>query len=136
MPVEFVPPPAGQVRRNLFLKSVRGDEPPFSRLRRRAWRRPSAGCDSPAASARGRLPDGLADDVLATYNDGSACLVCTASDAGTLAVLNADLAASNLPGSPAFVPWSRNWSSGCCTATARPARPAAASGWWPSCPPR
>ena len=29
MPVEFTPPPAGQVRRDLFLTSVRRDSPPF-----------------------------------------------------------------------------------------------------------
>ena len=46
----------------------------------------------------------MADDVLATYGDGSACLVLTTSDAGALAVINADLAASNLPKSKAFVP--------------------------------
>ena len=34
MPVEFTPPPAGQVRRDLFLTSVRRDSPPFARLRR------------------------------------------------------------------------------------------------------
>jgi hypothetical protein len=46
----------------------------------------------------------MPNDVLATYHDGSACLVSTSSDAGTLAVLNADLAASNLPGTSTFVP--------------------------------
>jgi hypothetical protein len=46
----------------------------------------------------------LADDVLAGYSDRSACLVVTACGAGTVAILNADLSASNLPGSPAFVP--------------------------------
>ena len=50
-----------------------------------------------------RLEGGLADDVLATYNDGSACLVFTVSDAGALVVLNADLAASELPGKSMFV---------------------------------
>ena len=32
--------------------------------------------DLPAGSVRGNWQSGLADDVLATYNDGSACLVC------------------------------------------------------------
>jgi len=36
---------------------------------------------------------GLEDDLLATYNDGSACLVMTTAGAGALAVINADLAA-------------------------------------------
>ena len=42
--------------------------------------------------------------MLATYNDGSACLVLTPCGAGMLAVLNADLAASTLPRIRAFVP--------------------------------
>ena len=51
-----------------------------------------------------RLETGLEADVLATYNDGSAGIVLTSSDAGALAVINADLAASNLPKTSAFVP--------------------------------
>jgi hypothetical protein len=39
-----------------------------------------------------------------TYNDGSAGIVLCSSDAGVLAVVNADLAASNLPKTSAFVP--------------------------------
>ena len=54
--------------------------------------------------ARAAWKRGLADDVLATYSDQSAALVVTACGAGTLAVLNASLADSNLPGSPVFVP--------------------------------
>jgi hypothetical protein len=103
LPVEFVPPQAGAARRMLFLKSVRGEVQPFSifgdGLAATIGRLRLAG----GLGSR-QLDSGLADDVLATYNDGSACLVCTSSDAGTLAVLNVDLAASNLPGSPAFVP--------------------------------
>ncbi len=103
MPVEFTPPPAGQVRRNLLLKSVRGEEPPFAIF----------GDDLATVTGRLRfagglssrqLPDAMQSDVLATYHDGSACLVCCSSDAGTLAVLNADLAASNLPATSTFVP--------------------------------
>jgi hypothetical protein len=102
MPVEFTPPPAVQVRRNLFLKSVRGEEPPFQIF----------GDDLATVTGRLRFAGGLSsrqvqdampNEVLATYNDGSACLVCTSSDAGTLAVLNADLAASSLPNSSTFV---------------------------------
>jgi hypothetical protein len=103
MPVEFMPPAAGQPRRNLFLTAVRRDEPPFRIF----------GDNLPAIVGQLRFAGGLAsrrveggveDDVLATYSDGSACMVLTASDLGTLAVVNADLAASNLPKSPAFVP--------------------------------
>jgi len=42
--------------------------------------------------------------VLASYSDRSAALVVTSCGAGQLAILNADLNASSLPGSPAFVP--------------------------------
>jgi hypothetical protein len=46
----------------------------------------------------------LIDDVFAAFSDRSACLVVTACGAGQLAVLNADLSGSTLPGSPVFVP--------------------------------
>ena len=51
-----------------------------------------------------RLEDGLPDDVLASFGDGSAFLTLSSSDAGYLAVLNADLADSTLPKTKAFVP--------------------------------
>jgi hypothetical protein len=50
------------------------------------------------------LQNALDDDLLATYSDGTACLVVTSSDAGALAVLNADLGRSSLPRTEAFVP--------------------------------
>ena len=103
MPVEFTPPPAGQTRRDLFYTSVRRDDPPFSvfgdALTATIGRLRFAG----GLSSR-RLDSGAATDVLAAYNDGTAGLVLTLSDAGVLAVINADLAASNLPKTSAFVP--------------------------------
>jgi hypothetical protein len=42
--------------------------------------------------------------VLAGYNDGTAAVVLCSSGAGELAVINADLAASNLPKTSTFVP--------------------------------
>ncbi len=102
MPVEFTPPPAGSNRRNLFLKSVRSEEPPFSVFGDNLSTFISSARFAGGLSSR-QLQSGLADDVLATYNDGSACLVSTVSDAGALVVLNADLAASELPGKPMFV---------------------------------
>lgn len=102
MPVEFSPPPVGKTRRDLTLAKMRSEETPFiafgDSLTTVASRLRFGG----GLSSR-QLPDGLADNILATYNDGSACLVCATSDAGTLAVLNADMGASNLPGSGAFV---------------------------------
>ncbi|HEY8746432.1 MAG TPA: BatA and WFA domain-containing protein [Tepidisphaeraceae bacterium] len=103
MPVEFVPPPANAPRRDLFLTEYRRNESPFATF----------GEMLPAALAPLRfggglssrnLSQGLADDVLASYSDRSACLVVSSIGAGSLAVLNADLNQSNLVGSPAFVP--------------------------------
>jgi hypothetical protein len=102
MPVEFTPPPAGSIRRNLFLKSVRSEEPPFSVFGDNLSTFMGSARFAGGLSSR-RVENGLADDVLATYNDGSACLVATVSDAGSLVVLNADLAASELPGKSMFV---------------------------------
>jgi hypothetical protein len=102
MPVEFTPPPAGANRRNLFLKSVQDKEPPFSVFGDSLAAFLSSSRFSGGLTSR-RLETGLPGDVLATYNDGSACLVATVSDAGTLVVLNADLAASELPGNSLFV---------------------------------
>ncbi|MCH7989861.1 MAG: hypothetical protein IID46_12030 [Planctomycetes bacterium] len=46
----------------------------------------------------------MEDDILASLSDRSALLVVTSSDAGALAVLNADLESSNLYQSPIYVP--------------------------------
>lgn len=103
MPVQFVPTPAGQVRRDLFLASLRKESGLFNIF----------GDDVNAAMAplrfsgglqSRRLEGGLADDVLATYSDQSAALVVTSCGAGSIAIFNASLADSNLPGSPVFVP--------------------------------
>jgi hypothetical protein len=103
MPVEFTPPPAGQLRRDLFLTSIRRDSPAFSvfgdSLNAMTGRlRFAGGLDSR------RVDTGVDTDVLAGYNDGSAAVVLCSSGAGSLAVINADLAASNLPKTSAFVP--------------------------------
>jgi hypothetical protein len=103
MPVEFVPPPAGQIRRDLFFASVRRDRPPFSvfgdDVASTIGRLRFAG----GLSSR-RLETGIEAEVLATFNDGSAGIVLTSADAGGLAVINADLGASNLPKTAVFVP--------------------------------
>lgn len=103
LPVELAPPPVSQRRRNLFLAEIKRDQAPFSifgdQLPALIGSLRFAGGLASRASERG-----LADDVLATYGDRSACLVVTACGNGTLAILNADLGASNLASSPAFVP--------------------------------
>lgn len=103
MPVEFAPPSAGHTRRDLCLTTVRRESPLFGvfgdDLTATVGRlRFAGGLDSR------RLDSGIDADVLGAYNDGSAAIVLTSSDAGTLAVINADLTASNLPKTSAFVP--------------------------------
>src|SRR4029077_10265437 len=51
-----------------------------------------------------RSEKGLADDILANFSDRSAAIVVTSCGAGSLGVINADLSASNIPSSSAFVP--------------------------------
>ncbi|MGQ9651242.1 MAG: vWA domain-containing protein [Phycisphaerae bacterium] len=103
MPVEFVPPAPGQVRQNLFLAEVRAKDPPFN-----VFGDQVAAAIGPLRFAGGlvsrRTESALAEDLLATYSDRTACLVSTVCGAGHLTVLNADLSESNLPRSPAFVP--------------------------------
>lgn len=103
VPVEFTPPSALQRRRGLSLASYRRDLPPFS-----VFGMNVVEAIEPLRFTRGldsrRLDRGLQDDVLAVYEDGTAALVWTEWRAGSLAVLNADLADSNLVQSAAFVP--------------------------------
>ena len=103
MPVEFMPPPAGRSRRDLFIPEVNAANPPFN-----VFGDQLSAVIGPLRFSGGltsrQLDSGLADDQLATYNDRSACLVVTACRAGSLAVLNADLGTSNLPRGHAFVP--------------------------------
>jgi hypothetical protein len=104
MPVEFVPQPAGLRRRDLFLNEIQRNQAPFN-----VFGDGLSGLIGPLRFSGGlasrRLEGGLTDDVVAAYSDRSACLVVTSCGAGALAVLNADLATSNLSVSPAFVPW-------------------------------
>ena len=103
LPVEFAPPPEGGARAPRFIADFRRDSPPFQ-----VFGDESTAALSPLRFAGGlasrALPDALADDLRASYGDRSACLVISTCGAGTLAILNADLGASNLPASPAFVP--------------------------------
>jgi Aerotolerance regulator N-terminal len=103
LPVEFSPAAADGARNARFISDLRREAAPFQVF----------GDDVTATLAPLRfsgalvsrpMPEALADDVRATYGDRSACLVVTGCGAGTLSVLNADLGASNLPTSPAFVP--------------------------------
>jgi hypothetical protein len=102
MPVQFMPPPAGQGRRDLFIASTRKESGLFNVF--------GDGLNAALAPLRfagglatRKLEGGLADDVVATYSDQSAAVVVTACGAGTIAVINASLADSSMPGSPVFV---------------------------------
>src|SRR5688500_385183 len=103
MPVEFLPPRAGEIRRGLFLAEMRRNEAPFSIFGDSVNAAVGSLRLGGGLSSR-RLEGGLADDVLATYGDRSAAVVATACGAGALGVINAELTGSMLPSSPAFVP--------------------------------
>jgi hypothetical protein len=103
MPVQFTPAPGGQRRRDLFLAEVQRDRPPWTIFGDTLTAQIGPLRFAGGLSSR-RLEGALADDIAATYSDRSACLVVTSCGAGTLVVLNADLAATNLPASPVFVP--------------------------------
>ncbi len=103
LPVDFVPPSVRTSRQSRSLAQYRVDLPPFSVFGSSAAAaldplRFAQALDTPA------LAGGLRDDVLARYDDNTAAVVWTTCGAGALVVLNVDLAASNLPQSPAFVP--------------------------------
>jgi len=102
MPVEFTPPPTGAGRLNRFLTAVQENQQPFA-----AFGDGLAAFKNSVRFGGGLtsrpLEGGLPDDVLASYDDGSACLVCTVSEVGALVVLNADLASSTLPAKSSFV---------------------------------
>ncbi|MSR60458.1 MAG: hypothetical protein EXS05_22925 [Planctomycetaceae bacterium] len=103
LPVEFLPPRSAHPRRNLFLAEVRREESPFSIFGDEidplvSPLRFSGGLETRPAEG------GLAEEVLAKFNDGSACLVSSSIDAGAVVILNADLGSSNLLSSAAFVP--------------------------------
>ncbi len=101
LPVEFVP--SSFARGDLFLSDWRVDAPGIALL----------GDSAQAAIAPLRFAGGLAsrpiasglkDDIFASFNDRSAAIVMSPCGAGNIAVLNADLARSNIISSNIFVP--------------------------------
>ncbi len=103
LPVEFAPMPEGGSRGARFIADYKRDSPPLQ-VFGDALATTFAPLRFSAALASHPLPDALADDIRAVYNDRSACLVISSCGAGFIAILNADLGASDLPTSPAFVP--------------------------------
>lgn len=103
-PVELLPGDASAGRKDLFVRSVKSREPPFSVLG-------STNAASLFKSVRfqGGLntratAEGLRDQILAELSDTSALLYVSSIGAGQLAVLNADLARSNWTREPTFLP--------------------------------
>ncbi len=103
LPVEFAPPLEGGNRTPRFIADLRSDLPPFA-VFGDAVTATLAPLRFSGALVSHPLEGALADDVRASFGDKSACLVVSTCGAGTLAILNADLGASNLPTSSAFVP--------------------------------
>ncbi len=103
LPVEFMPPPGGTLRQDLSLSEIKRRVSPFAVFGDELESLVRVLRFSGGLATR-RLESGVGDDVLASYNDRSAFLVVSACGAGALAVMNADLYYSNLPGSPMFVP--------------------------------
>lgn len=102
-PVEFLPPEQHQARTDLLLSEPRAERPPFSIFEDNLKSAIAPLRFSGGVSTRTK-PDALEDSILASYSDGSACLIVTQSGSGSLAVLNVDLEHSNLYQSPMFVP--------------------------------
>jgi hypothetical protein len=105
MPVEFAPPQVSGATggQRQFWTDFSKDVPPFSAFGQ-SMRAAAAELYFSGRLASRRLDNGLDSDVLVTYSDRSAALVQTACGPGMLAVLNAELTGSNLPGSPVFAP--------------------------------
>jgi len=102
-PVQLVAADQGAIRKDLFVTRLKQRQTPFRILGSEA--------ESSFRPVRfaGGLPtrtvaEGLADQVLAELSDSSALLYLTGVDAGQVAVLNADLGASNWPTQSSFVP--------------------------------
>ena len=103
LPVEFAPMPEGGTRGPRFIAEFKRDAPPLE-VFGDAVTSTLAPLRFSGGLASHPLPDALADDIRAVFSDRSACLVISSCGAGQIAILNADLGASDLPTSPAFVP--------------------------------
>ncbi len=102
-PVQFAAPRDGEIRKDLFIASTRGREPPFAIFGDSSSSvlgtvRIGGGLDSRTTR------EGLQDQLLAQLSDSSALLYVTPCDAGQVAVLNMDLENSNWYREQSFVP--------------------------------
>ena len=104
LPVEFAPMPEGGSRGPRFIADFKRDRPPLD-----VFGDAATSTFAPLRFAGGLashpLPLALADDIRASLQRPHArALVVSSCGAGSIAILNADLGASNLPTSTAFVP--------------------------------
>ncbi len=102
-PVQLVPPDNDLKRKDLFVREVRIRQPPFEIFGEQANTAMQTVRIGGGLASRS-LDTGLRDQVLAELSDSSALLFLTSCDAGTVAVLNADLDESNWCSQPSFFP--------------------------------
>lgn len=102
-PVQLVPPDNDLKRKELFVREVRNRQPPFEIFGEQANAAMQTVRIGGGLATRS-LETGLRDQVLAELSDSSALLFLTSCDAGTVAVLNADLDESNWCSQPSFFP--------------------------------
>ncbi len=103
-PVEFAAAAPGQRRRDLRIAELQERRPPFRVFGDNAKQATNGWRLGGGLTSR-NVPDALRDEVLATYGDGSTCLMITHVDAGKLAVFNADLGSSNVASNESFLPF-------------------------------
>ena len=102
-PVQLVPPDNDSKRKDLFVRDVRFRQPPFEIFGEQANAAMQTTRIGGGLVSRS-LEKGLRDQVVAELSDSSALLFITSCDAGTVAVLNADLDESNWCSQPSFFP--------------------------------
>jgi hypothetical protein len=102
-PVQLVPPDNDIKRKDLFVREIRARQPPFDIFGEQAVAAMQTTRIGGGLATR-TLETGLRDQVVAELSDTSSLLFLTSCDAGTVAVLNADLDASNWCSQPSFFP--------------------------------
>ena len=102
-PVQLVPPDNDAKRKDLFVRDIRFRQSPFDVFGEQANAAMQTTRIGGGLASRA-LETGLRDQVVAELSDSSALLFLTSCDAGTVAVLNADLDESNWCSQPSFFP--------------------------------
>ena len=102
-PIQLVPPENDAKRKDLFVRGIRSRQPPFDVFGEQAVAAMQTTRIGGGLASRA-LESGLRDQVVAELSDSSSLLFVTSCDAGTVAVLNADLDQSNWCSQPSFFP--------------------------------